>query len=399
MIIRHKGGAYNIPESKGKIIKMSKLKEKIERALENIYWVNSEGNFKIVSEYPQDFEQKFGNISFNTLFFEEYLIDCNRISDFHDFLKKWDFDVTQQYKINEYTSGTYFCDDFKIMIKAKFGKPDNKVEKDDDGEYPMGDSNGDVMIQFAPILKNKEIVEKFIREFLNEDFLFLPMEEKSFYMVASGSHGLYKKKTTFKNIEIKDDRYDLYYGSAFPHEKITKFFDEDSENLMILYGIPGSGKTNYIKNLIVNCDRDVIYVPPSMVSIISDPGFVSFMLQNQGNVLIIEDAEQILSQERNSATQNILGLSDGFLKDSLKLKIICTMNADIKTIDPALLRKGRLYLSHHFDKLSVVDANKLAKYCGIDHVFDEDITLCDIFNLDAFESPLKKQERSIGFLS
>ena len=73
------------------------------------------------------------------------------------------------------------------------------------------------------------------------------------------------------------------------------------------------------------------------------------------------------------------------------------MNADIKAIDKALLRKGRLHLSHHFDKLSLEDANRLAEYCGINHTFREDIALCDIFNIEEFESPLKKQERALGF--
>jgi SpoVK/Ycf46/Vps4 family AAA+-type ATPase len=250
---------------------------------------------------------------------------------------------------------------------------------------------------FAPLIKNKSKIIKFMRELLDSGILTMTENDKKFFMIAQGSHGLYKQQTSFKNIPIKDDRYDLYYGKDFPHKKIMDFFKEESDNLMILHGIPGSGKSNYIKNLITQSKEDVIYVPPSMIGVISDPSFVSFMLENKNNILIIEDAEQILSNERNSATNNLLGLTDGFLKDSLKLKIITTLNADISTIDKALLRKGRLHLSHNFEKLSADEANELAKFCDIDHEFDEDIALCDIFNFDKFNSPLKDNERSMGF--
>jgi hypothetical protein len=375
---------------------MSKLKTIIYKSLENVFWVSQQGKFIGSSEYPQEFEQKYGNISHVSLAIDDYIFDKHQIEKIHDFLRKWGFDVTQQFKINEYNTGYYFCDDLTLMIRATFGMPEDKVEKDDNDLEELLPS-GSITISFSPMIKNRGRIEEFLKDFVDGEFLFIPTSEKNFYMIAQTQHGLTKQKTSFKNIPIKDDRYDLYYGEAFPHEKILKFFEEESNNLMVFYGHPGCGKTNYIKNLITHCDEDVIYVPPSMVNIIAEPSFVSFMLQNQGNVLIVEDAEQILCGDRSTATTNILNLTDGFLKDSLKLKIIATMNADIRAIDDALLRKGRLHLSHHFDKLSIKEANRLAEHCGIEHTFTEEIPLCDIFNLEEFESPLKKQERALGF--
>ena len=378
---------------------MTKLKTIIDKSLENVFWVSHSGKFLGSSDYPQEFEQKYGNISYASLAIDDYLFDKQQLERIHDFLRKWNFDVTQQYKINEYNTGYYYCDDLTLMVRATFGMPEDKVEKEDDDDGPafgVSPNNG-ISISFSPLVKNRKMIEEFLKEFVDGEFLFLPASEKSFYMIAQTQHGLTKQKTSFKNIPIKNDDYSLYYGDDFPHEKILKFFDEESNNLMVFYGHPGCGKTNYIKNLITHCDEDVIYVPPSMVNIIAEPSFVSFMLQNQGNTLIVEDAEQILCGDRSTATTNILNLTDGFLKDSLKLKIIATMNADIRAIDDALLRKGRLHLSHHFDKLSAKEANKLAEHCGIEHTFTEDIPLCDIFNLEEFESPLKKQERALGF--
>ena len=377
---------------------MNKLKETIDKALEKTYWVNSIGEFKNLSDYPQEFEQKFGNISLNTIVLDDYLIDIQRLDDVHEFFRKWNFDVTQQYKINDFKAGYYYNDSLYLMIRCNCGLPENKVEKDED-DYPAmsGDSNVAVSISFCPLIKNKRQIQKFLEELLELDVLFVPDSEKNFYMIAQNAHGLYKQKTTFNNIEIKDGRYDLFYGESFPIDKMLEFFKEETNNLMVFFGPPGCGKTNLLKNLIMQCDNDVIYIPPAMVNVIAEPSFVSFMLDNKGCTLIIEDAEQILCGDRSSATTNILNLTDGFLRDSMNLKVITTMNADIKTIDNALLRKGRLHLSHYFGKLSVNEANRLAEFCGINHRFSEETALCDIFNVEEFDSPLKRQERAIGF--
>jgi hypothetical protein len=377
---------------------MIKIKETIKKSLEKTYWVDSIGEFKRPSEYPQEFEQKFGNISLNTICFDDYLIDNRKISDFHEFLKNWKFDVTQQYKINEYKSGYYYTDDLCMMIRCGFGLPEDKVEKEED-EMISSESNAYISFSFCPLLKNKQKITKFLNDFAECDFVFMPTSEKNFYMISQNNNGLYKQKTTFNNIEIKDDRYDIYYGDKFPYDKFKKFMkDENTESLLLLHGDPGSGKSNLLKNLITLADEDVIYIPPSMVSVISSPGFISFMIENKKNFLIIEDAEEILSIDRNSGTNNLLGICDGFLKDALKMKIICTFNCDLKKIDQALLRKGRLYFEYKFGPLSIEEGQRLSDFCNLDIKIDKEMTLAEIFNYHKDVSVENSfEERSIGF--
>lgn len=378
---------------------MSKLKQTVEKSLENIYWVSNPGSFKVNGEYPSDFEQKFGNISFGSIIFKEYRADLRKINILHDFLKNHGFDVTQQYNLGEFKNGNYFCDDMMMVVKCSFGLPENKLDKTDEDGYELSlEADGQMIIIFCPLLKNKEKIENFINEFVNLGIMFIPMTEKSFYMIAEGTRGLFKQKTTFKNMEIRDDRYDIYYGDKFPHDKFKKFVTEETENLLLLHGDPGTGKSNYIKNLITEAEEDVIYVPPSMVSIIASPGFVSFMLQNKNNIILIEDAEEILSVDRNSATNNLLGLTDGFLKDALNLKIICTFNCDLKKIDPALLRKGRLFFEYKFDKLSIEEGQRLVDFCDLNFKVEKEMTLAEIFNYHKDVSVENSfEERAIGF--
>ena len=74
-----------------------------------------------------------------------------------------------------------------------------------------------------------------------------------FYLIAQNQKGLFTQKTKFKSIPIKDDRYDIFYGENFPHDKMKRFIEEETENLMLLHGDPGTGKSNYIKHIITNC--------------------------------------------------------------------------------------------------------------------------------------------------
>ena len=65
-------------------------------------------------------------------------------------------------------------------------------------------------------------------------------------------------------------------------------------------------------------------------------------------------------------------MSDGLLGDAVHQQIICTFNCDIRNIDGALVRDGRLVLEHKFDKLSVENARRLCEKLGVKNK-DEDI--------------------------
>jgi hypothetical protein len=101
------------------------------------------------------------------------------------------------------------------------------------------------------------------------------------------------------------------------------------------------------------------------------PGFLPFLMQHPNSILIIEDAESIIRDRQqenflpNQAVANLLNLSDGLLGDAMHQQIICTFNCDVKGIDPALLRDGRLVIEHKFDKLSAENARRLCIELGV----------------------------------
>jgi hypothetical protein len=118
------------------------------------------------------------------------------------------------------------------------------------------------------------------------------------------------------------------------------------------------------------------------------PGFLPFLMEHPNSILIVEDAENIIRDRKqetvlpNQAVANLLNLSDGLLGDVMHQQIICTFNCDVKGVDPALLRDGRLVIEHKFDKLSVENARRMCLELGISgngEDIHEPITLAEIY--------------------
>lgn len=207
-------------------------------------------------------------------------------------------------------------------------------------------------------------------------------------MVCRNQHGYYLSSIDIKKPLITD--LGLHYGKSFVpvHDKIIKNLNKkDGKGIVLLHGVPGSGKTHYIRYLISEIEnKTLIYVPPDMAKEISSPDFLPFLMQNQNSVLIIEDAENIVKDRNDASTSsqavaNLLNLSDGLLGDAMHQQIIATFNCDLKTIDPALLRKGRLIANYEFNKLDLESSKILSDKLGMGtEQITEPMTLAEIYN-------------------
>lgn len=63
----------------------------------------------------------------------------------------------------------------------------------------------------------------------------------------------------------------LHYGDDFPDihaELLEELQEKDSTGITLLHGLPGTGKTFYIRYLINEIkDKNIIYVPPDLVTV------------------------------------------------------------------------------------------------------------------------------------
>ncbi len=196
------------------------------------------------------------------------------------------------------------------------------------------------------------------------------------------------------NFEIKDLDVNYGYGFGKFHTDLMNRFLTGTKGLVLFHGQPGTGKTYYIRHLLKKMSSSkkvVIYMPPNMVDHLTEPAFMTFLSgsvqdwSEDGHffVLLIEDAEPLLAKRqegvRIQGVTNLLNMTDGLLNDMLNLQIICTFNVDLKKIDSALLRPGRLIARKEFKALSELDANLLAQRLGIKHHFTKPTSLGAIY--------------------
>ena len=207
----------------------------------------------------------------------------------------------------------------------------------------------------AEVEKLTEVFNKFFKKpVLPPNNVYIVAYENGFYLNKLGTKD-------FSELDILRHYNDDFVGE---NEIIKEFVEKDDESgLIILHGDKGTGKSTYIRHLIsVNPEKKFVYIPANLVSILSQPNFSTFLMTLQNHVIILEDCEEAIKDRKANGTPAavslLLNLTDGLLSDGLGLKFICTFNDDVKNIDSALLRKGRLISKYEFkpslDRKSVV---------------------------------------------
>jgi ATPase family protein associated with various cellular activities (AAA) len=123
--------------------------------------------------------------------------------------------------------------------------------------------------------------------------------------------------------------------------------------VIILDGLAGGGKTHLVKGLLMEIpDAMFVIVPPSMIPTMSGPDLLPLLLKTRQDyrkkgptILVLEDADQCLAPrgpDNMSAISSVLNLGDGIFGSLFDVRIIATTNCEVKEIDEAILRDGRL---------------------------------------------------------
>lgn len=217
----------------------------------------------------------------------------------------------------------------------------------------------------------------------------------------NSSGGLYLDELDFYNkTNIREEEIPILYTNEFYElYKYSKTKLESTDNgLCLFYGEPGTGKTNFIRYLMKDINKEFVYITANSIHLLDDPGFITFALRDlQNKIIIVEDAEELLKKRLNStnnAVSNILNITDGILGNILNCSFICTFNSNLSQIDEALLRKGRLISKWEFKRLSIEDANKICEYYKLP-LINKESNLAEIFNQEDIEFSVKTNK--IGF--
>jgi hypothetical protein len=186
-------------------------------------------------------------------------------------------------------------------------------------------------------------------------------------LITTSSSALETQSISIKKPKIN---LNLHYNADFGaiHKSVLRNINKPNTNgLYLFHGEPGTGKSTYIKYLIHQINKKVIFLSTKMAGQLDNATMTPLLLQNRNAVIVIEDAEELISSRddvRNSNLSMLLNLTDGLLGESLGIQIIATFNTDLKNIDKALLRKGRLSTIYEFKPLVLDKTNALLQKLG-----------------------------------
>lgn len=227
-----------------------------------------------------------------------------------------------------------------------------------------------------------------------KDYIYVPKKtvpeptDAPFYMVLESDMGQLYVEEFDANFSFEDFDLKRNYGKDFikHHKTILKALSEESTGLYLFHGLPGCGKTTYLKYLCSELrDHKVIFIPSNVYQNIDSPKFIKVLMQNPESIFLLEDAERLLKSREdgeNPLISTLLNLTDGIMGSAFKLRTILTFNCDRSKIDKALLRKGRLKYEYQFDKLSISDSQSLLDHLKIKHKATESMSLAEIYNFD-----------------
>lgn len=218
-------------------------------------------------------------------------------------------------------------------------------------------------------------------------------------LVVKGNDGL-----ELRSMEVKRNKLnlDLFYEDDFKQVDAlikSRLRKANDKGIVLLHGLPGTGKTTYLRYLIGKIKKRVLFLSPNVAGNLMDPDFIQLLINNPNAVLIIEDAENIIMDRKvstGSSVSNLLNISDGLLADFLNVQLICTFNSSLTLIDSALMRKGRLIAKYEFGKLGIEKAQRLSDHLGFNTIVNRPMTVAEITNQheQLFET---KQVNAIGF--
>lgn len=229
--------------------------------------------------------------------------------------------------------------------------------------------NNDVSVNFSTydsdLAKNLEqIFEKYV----------VSPDEKSIHVLVRQQGGLCLTKIDSINSPLVKENYPKDVLENYHH--IVECIGSNSPcgRLVLLDGLPGTGKSYLIRALMHDVEAKPIIIPSSVISQITGPDILPPLLEQKHKtapmLIIIEDADIALvtrSKGNFGAIAELLNLGDGLLGELLNVRVIATTNAERTDLDDAIVRPGRMCRHLHLGLLDHNNTNEIyTKLTGLE---------------------------------
>lgn len=155
-----------------------------------------------------------------------------------------------------------------------------------------------------------------------------------------GDHGV-----TSSSVAINTESEDPIHPDLFGHLDVSLLcsdYMESRDPILILYGVPGVGKTTFLKYLIQeHSDVSIAYIKDA-TTLKSSRTWKSLQDADH-DILILDDLDLDLlrDKERDDFVTQLLSFSDGIF--GKRTKIVITTNTPIDKVDEAMVRPGRCF--------------------------------------------------------
>lgn len=277
-----------------------------------------------------------------------------------------------------------------------------------------------------------QVVDSIVRsveEVAKELIVFKKASDVIMFHNDKGNLKMKQMPLNFSSYDWKDLNINYYKKQLDKMDAIVDTVSTEKSSINLMFGVPGCGKTaalNYIiheLNAIYNLqDEDEIYedkgmlyiliIPPSVAEMVGSDAFNNILLDLDAGpndvpatvLVVIEDSAQLIQNNeiRSRYTSGLLGLVDGIESKLFRNRfhVLLTYNVpedyhyneeefrNDPTIDPAILREGRL--KHHifFRPLMPLKTAAWCKEKGIEPL-EAEMPLSSLYSYYQHESSLR----------
>ena len=246
-----------------------------------------------------------------------------------------------------------------------------------------------------------------IGKILKDIFNSFQSKEKSICirrLCLSGNNDVQSQYKTLKQRRPVTDPEAFWPFAPKPPREMAAEFEASDSNVLILYGEPGLGKSQYIAEMIkwkdensygtvFVCDDNPVFKSPRFTPYVHDMASNSW--------LVTEDAHEMIEARDmgNSLMAGILNAAEGITSGNVKF-IISTNITSLKDVDHALYRPGRTLRVIPFKSLTPAQANAARAAVGhlpIDFGNVSKLSLAEALNWEAYQA-LQSEIKQGGFI-